>query len=807
MTRALEALAAGTIAVASMALTAGCGLFDRGMNADEAAATLDQYCSECHNEIDFEGNIAFARLDPAHVKADDATWEAVVRKLRTRTMPPQGARRPDADAYERLATTLESALDATAEINPGRPALRRLNRAEYANAIRDLLDIEVDVTALLPPDDSAYGFDNNGDLLVVSPALLERYLSAADRVAALAVGDPRTVAGAQTYTVAGDQSQAQHLNGLPLGTVGGIAVEHNFPLDGEYEIQVGLFRNNLEGIRGLEHAHELEIAVDGVRVLLEGIGAGHEPEMPPDTIITARSDATDARLKVRAPVNAGARTVTATFVRKIGASTNRLRPFDRSNAGTYDSTGRPHVETLTITGPFAPTGPGTTASRQRIFSCAPQTAAEEEPCAREILATLAKRAYRRPIEETDLERLMPFYHDGRSQGSFEAGIQLALRRVLASPAFVFRPEAEPADVAPGAAYFVSDFELATRLSFFLWSSLPDETLLELSAAGRLHEPDVLEAQVRRMLRDPRIEALVENFAGQWLHLRNLETIRPNTDTYPDFDNDLRQGFKRETELFFASVIDENRSIIDLLTADFTFVDERLARHYGIPKVYGSRFRRVHLPPALDARRGLLGKGGVLMATSHADRTAPSLRGKWVLENLLGTPPPPPPGNVPPLEEQSAAAPKTMRERLEMHRTNPACTDCHALIDPLGFALENFDAVGGWRDYDARAAVDARGQLPDGTDIDGIEELRAALAAEPRVFAATLVEKLMIYALGRGLHAFDMPVVRGILRKAEDEDYRFESIVLGIVESPPFRMRVKVGEEALVARADERQVVE
>ena len=792
MTCASEARALGTAALGALVLTSGCGLFDRNMTADETRAALEEYCSECHNEIDLEGDIDFARLDPAHVETAAETWEAAVRKLRTRTMPPQGARRPDADTYQRLATTLEAALDATTPPNPGRPALRRLNRAEYANAIRDLLDLEVDVTALLPPDDSAYGFDNNGDLLVVSPALLERYLSAADRVSALAVGDPATVASAETYTVAGDQSQSQHLNGLPLGTVGGIAVEHNFPLDGEYEFQVALFRNNLEGIRGLEHAHDLEIAVDGVRVLLESIGAGHEPEMPPETIITARSDATDARLKVRAPVKAGARTVTATFVRKIGASTNRLRPFDRSNAGTYDSTGRPHVETLTIAGPFAPTGPGTTASRARIFTCTPETAVAES-CAREILATLARRAYRRPVDETDLERLLPFYRDGRAAGSFETGIELALRRVLASPSFVFRPEAEPADVAVGAAYSVSDVELATRLSFFLWSSIPDETLLDLAAEGRLHETRVLEDQVRRMLRDPRAAALVENFAGQWLHLRNLETIKPNTDFYPDFDDDLRQGFKRETELFFASIIAENRSVIDLLAADYTFVDERLARHYGIPNVYGSRFRRVELPPSLAARRGLLGKGGVLMATSHADRTAPSLRGKWVLENLLGTPPPPPPGNVPPLEEQSAAAPRTMRERLEVHRTNPACTDCHALIDPLGFALENFDAVGGWRDYDARAAVDARGRLPDGTDVDGIEELRAALAADPRVFAGTVVEKLMIYALGRGLQAFDMPVVRGILREAEDDDYRFETIVLGIVESPPFRMRVKVGD--------------
>jgi hypothetical protein len=796
MSRTSIARAAGGLAVALL-LTA----CDRTGPSD-VAAVLEQHCAGCHNPTDLDGGFAFADLDVARVDAHAETWEAVVRKLRTRTMPPAGTEpRPDLETYERLAGWLEGELDAKAVASPGRAALRRLNRAEYANSIRELLALDVDVASLLPPDDSAYGFDNNADLLVVSPALLERYLSAADRVSALAVGDLRTVAGAKTYTVRGDQSQGLHRAGLPLGTVGGLAVQHDFPLDAEYEFQVGLFRTNLDAIRGMEHEHELEIAVDGVRVLLAPIGGEHEPEFPPDTIITVRADATDARLKVRAPVGAGARTVTATFIRKLGQTTNRLRPFDRSNAGTYDSTGRPHVETLTITGPFTPTGVGSTASRERIFTCTPASASAEEPCAREILAKLARGAYRRPVTDEDVERLMPFYRDGRTQGSFDAGIQLALRRLLASPAFVFRLEQDPVDAAPGTAVAVSDVELASRLSFFLWSGPPDEPLLALAEAGELHEPRVLAGEVRRMLRDPRAAALVTNFAGQWLHLRNLDTIVPNTDYFPDFDDDLRQAFKRETELFFASIVEENRSILDLLTADYTFVDERLARHYGIPNVYGSRFRRVALPPELDMRRGLLGKGGVLMATSHADRTAPSLRGKWLLENLLGTPPPPPPANVPGLPAEPGAAPKTMRERLDVHRENPGCAGCHALIDPLGFALENFDAVGAWRTFDAGGAVDASGSLPDGTPLGGVGELRAALAADPRVFSTTFVEKLMIYALGRGLTANDMPVVRGILRQAAEDDYRFESVVMGIVDSPAFRLRAKADDAAVVASAD------
>jgi hypothetical protein len=777
-------------ALSACLLSASCG----GPGPDEVAAVIDRYCVECHNPVDFSGELSFDGLDPAHVENAPAVWEQVVRKLATRQMPPKdAASRPDDETYDTLVAALEASLDETATVDPGRPALRRLNRTEYANAIRDLLGLEVDVAELLPPDDAAFGFDNIGDLLGVSPALLERYLAAADRVSMQALGDLATPLGSKTWIVPGDQSQNLHLAGLPLGTIGGIAVTHNFPVEAEYELSVGLFRNNLEGIRGLQHPHEVEIAIDGQRVLLEPIGRGHEPEMPPGTIVTDRSDATDARLHVTVPVGAGEHTVTAAFIRKIGASPERLRPFDRSNANTYAGDGHPHIETLTVTGPYGATGAGDTAVRERIFSCRPATAADEASCAREILSRLARHAYRRPVDEDDLARLMPFFDEGRERGSFDAGIQFALRRILASPSFVFRIEADPEGLAPGEAYAVSDIELATRLGFFLWSSLPDDELIALAAAGRLHEPDVLERQVERMLADARADSLAENFAAQWLHLRNLDTIRPNTDYYPDFDNNLRQAFRREAELFFLSIVRENRSLTDLLTADYTFVDERLAKHYGIPGVYGSRFRRVTLGPAFDERRGLLGKAGVLMATSHADRTAPSLRGKWLLENLLGTPPPAPPADVPGLEEVAVIAPRTMRERLELHRENPNCAGCHGLIDPLGFALENFDAVGAWREFDAGAPVDARGGMADGTAVEGVTELRDALVAEPGLFAATVTEKLMIYALGRGLQHYDMPVIREILRQAEADGYRFEAIVKGIVASPAFRMRSKAAD--------------
>jgi hypothetical protein len=587
---------------------------------------------------------------------------------------------------------------------------------------------------------------------------------------------------------------------MPLGTVGGLGVRHTFPLDGEYQFQVTLTRTNLEAIRGLEHQHQLEVSIDGERVFLTPVGG--DAEAGQTGAITARSDATDARLRVRVPVKAGPRLVTASFVRKMAENTNRLRPFLRSTAGTYDSTGRPHVKSITVTGPFDATGPGDTPSRQKVFVCRPSTAAapstgsgssraqsrDEEPCAKRILSTLARRAYRRPVDDRDLAPLLEFYRDGRKKGTFDTGVQLALRRLLASPTFLFRIEEDPAGVAPGAAYRINDLELASRLSFFLWSSMPDDALLDLAAAGRLRQPAVLEAQVRRMLADPKAQALVENFAGQWLHIRNLQNIAPNTDEFPDFDNDLRDAFRRETELFFASIVSEDRDVLDLMTADYTFVNERLAKHYGIPNVYGSRFRRVVLPG--DARRGLLGKGSVLLATSHADRTAPTLRGKWILENLLGSPPPAPPANVPPFEQTAGAKPRTIRERLEIHRANPSCASCHRTMDGLGFTLENFNAVGAWRDREVGGEVNAEGSMTDGQRAVGVTGLRAALLKRPDVFVGTLTEKLMTYGLGRGLQHYDMPVVREIVRDAAAQDNRFSALVLGIVKSAPFQMRRK-----------------
>lgn len=762
----------------------------------ELAGTLRTYCYTCHNERVLAGGLVLEGRSPDDdIGANPEVWEKVLRKLRTHTMPPQGSPRPDAPTYERVAGWLAGELDRTAVPNPGRPALRRLNRAEYGNAIRDLLGLDVNVGTLLPPDDSAFGFDNIGELLGVSPTLLERYLAAADQVSALAMGDPATAPGSTTYTLRGDESQDLHQEGLPLGTVGGLVVDHNFPLDGEYEFRLSLFRNNLEIIRGLEHTHDVEITVDGERILLGTVG-GDENAPSPDGTVAEQSDEVAARLRVRVPVRAGPHQVTAAFIRKLGFGTNRLRPFDRSNSDTYDSTGRPHIETLAVTGPFLPMGPGETPSRERILTCRPDGPAEESTCAREILSDLARRAYRRPVGDADLDRLMPFYFEGREKGTFETGIQLALRRMLASPTFVFRIEEDPGNLAPGTAYRVSDPELATRLSFFLWSSLPDDELIDLASADRLHLPGVLASQVDRMLGDPRSWGLVENFAGQWLHLRNLRNINPNSDLFPDFDNDLREAFREEAELFFASIFDEDRSVLDLLTADYTFVDERLARHYGIPNVYGSQFRRVTLGPGLDARRGLLGKGGILMATSHADRTAPTLRGKWVLENLIGMPPPPPPAVVPPLEDTPRAAPRTMRERMEGHRATPACAGCHQLIDPLGFAMENFDAIGRWRTFEAGAPIDASGQMADGRPLDGVKDLREALLANETLFVQTFTEKLLTYALGRGLEHYDMPVVRGIMGRTEPEDFRLRAIVLGIVTSDPFQMRVKPGATVL-----------
>jgi mono/diheme cytochrome c family protein len=773
--------------------------------ASPSRAMLDQYCVGCHNTRTKSGGLTLDARDigalddvarnSANWEKDAATWEKVLRKLHTRTMPPQGSRRPDEAGYHTLIASLETALDraAAAAPNPGRPLLHRLNRAEYANAIRDLLALDIDVTVLLPPDDSAYGFDNISDVLGVSPSLQERYLSAAEKISEAAIGDPAAGRITETYRVRQDLSQDQHIEGLPLGTVGGALVRHTFPLDGEYDLQVRFFRTNFGNLRGLEHPHAVEVTLDGERIRFAVIGGDADLTAAFDKP-TETADAIDARFAVRLPVKAGPHTVAVSFVENLAlAGTTRLQPFLRSSADTLDWTGRPHLDRITITGPFNATGPGDTPSRRRIFVCRPSNVheADEMACAKQIIAALARRAYRQPVRDADLQPMLDLYRSARRDGTFERGIQSALQLILASPKFVFRVEQDPARIGPAGVYRLGGIELASRLSFFLWSSIPDEELLTVASQGKLGDRAEFGRQVRRMLADPKSGALVANFAGQWLQLRNLKTFLPNSDEFPDFDDNLRQAFATETELFFESVLREDRNVLDLMTADYTFLNERLARHYGIPGVYGSQFRRVTLSPDDDARRGLLGKGSVLAVTSHATRTSPVVRGKWVLENILGTPPAPPLQNVPALKEnQPGETPKTMREQMARHRTDPVCASCHKVMDPIGFALENFDAVGAWRTREAAGPIDASGELADGSRVDGVAALRRALVSHPEVFAGTLTEKLMTYALGRGLDHSDMPAVRAIVASASRDGYRFSSIILGIVNSTPFQMRAK-----------------
>jgi hypothetical protein len=751
----------------------------------------------CHSQRLKTGGLTLEGTDLTKVAENPEVWEKVVRKLLAGAMPPQGVRRPDEATYHALTAWLEGELDqaAAAHPNPGRPMLHRLNRAEYANAVRDLLALDVDAASLLPPDDSAYGFDNISDVLGVSPSLQERYISAAMKISALAVGDVEMKPGSETYRVRQDLSQNQHIEGLPLGTVGGLRVQHNFPLDGDYVFQTRLYRTNLNIVRGLEYPTEFEITVDGQRVHLVTIGGNADLaslfEQPTET-----GDAVELRMRVRVPVKAGPHTVTAAFVENMPVQDAvRLQSFLRSSADNFDWAGRPHIQMLTIAGPFNADGPGDTPSRRRIFFCKPAGRSAELPCAKQIISTLARRAYRQPVSDANLQQILPFYETGRRQGTFETGIQKALQRILASPRFVFRVERDPANVAPGSVYDISGVELASRLSFFLWSSIPDDELLKVASDGRLTDPAVLGQQVRRMLSDPKSRALVGNFAGQWLHLRNVRSVLPNSDEFPDFDDNLRQSFQRETELLFQSIMDEDRNVLDLMTADYTFVNERLARHYGIPNVYGSRFRRV--PVTDEARKGLLGHGSILAVTSHAERTSPVVRGKWILENILGTPVPPPPPDVPQLKEnKEGEKPRTMREQMAEHRANPTCAACHKIMDPIGFALENFDAVGAWRTHEAGTPIDASGELGDGTKIDGVVALRRALIGRPDVFVGTMTEKLMTYALGRGLDYHDMPALRAVVRESRRENYRFSSLVLGIVRSVPFRMRIRPLEEAV-----------
>ncbi len=753
------------------------------------------------------------KVDIDHAAEHAETWEKVVRKLRGGMMPPQGMPRPPQEKIDGLITWLEASLDqaSAAHPEPGRSPLHRLNRTEYANAIRDLLNLKIDVTALLPADDESNGFDNIAEVLRVSPSLLEAYLSASREVSALAVGDPKIRPVSDIIQVPPDLAQSEHIDGLPLGTRGGILIHHNFPLDADYEFSVVILRNIVGYVTGMEFPHQLEISIDGARAFIAPVGGKADLELV-DTNLALAGDTLDARLKTKVHVKAGPHDVAVSFLRRDSAESDEpLEPFTR-DLDLQNMNGIPLIDHVQITGPFNATGPGDTPSRRRIFVCTPASAEDDVPCAKKILGTLARRAYRRPVTDADMETLLSFYQAGKNQGNFETGIENALRLILASPKFIFRSEPDPTHIAAGTVYHVTDLDLASRLSFFLWSSIPDDELLNVAAQGKLKDPTVLDRQVRRMLADPKAQALVNNFAEQWLFLRNVQSVLPDEATFPNFDDNLRQSYKRETELFFDSIVKEDRDVMDLLTANYTFVNERLAKQYGIPNVYGSQFRRVSLDGLNDngARRGLLGQGSILSVTSYPTRTSPVLRGKWIMENVMGTPPPAPPPNVPALKDQAQGGKVlSIRQLMEEHRKNPPCSTCHKVMDPLGFALESFNAVGEYRTKDASGPIDASGQLADGTKINGIVELRQALLKHPEYFVGTLTEKLLTYALGRPLEYYDMPVVRGIVKGAATNDYRFSSLITGIVKSEPFEMKraLENADPGVTTAAVQRSVIE
>jgi hypothetical protein len=762
--------------------------------------TTKLYCDTCHFGPRARAKLNLAALDLAHLDLNGETWEKILRKLRNREMPPLGAPRPDAATYKVLVASIETERDRVGQVrpNPGRPTLHRLNRTEYANAIRDLFALDVDVGELLPPDDAGYGFDNIGDVLSVSPVLMEGYLSAARKISRSAIGDSATSPAFANYELPRFLIQDDRMSeDLPLGSRGGLAVRHDFPLDAEYLLRIKLQKNGYTYTLGTEHARQIDVRVDGKKIKQFTVGGDYKGKRPAQPssfgqgvyeryLINA-----DQNLELRFPAKAGTHLVQVMFPSHAAEPEGIFQPpiTDYSYALSYGRTDmEPAVASLTIGGPYDAKGTGDTPSRARVFICKPASATEEESCAQRIISNLAHRAFRRPVADADLQELMSFYKSGRSAGNFEDGIESALQRMLVDPEFLFRIERDPPQVPAGTAYRISDLELASRLSFFLWSSIPDDQLLDLAEHGKLSNPATLEQQVRRMLADERGDALVRNFAGQWLYLRNLQKIWPNPDVFPDFDANLRDGLQKETELFFQSMLKEDRSVLDLVDADYTFLNERLARHYQIPNVYGSHFRRVTLTD--ENRKGLLGQGSILTVTSYATRTAPTIRGKWLLENILGTPPPPPPPNVPSLALKTGNDGKllTMRQQMEAHRANPACASCHKLMDPLGFALENFDATGKWRDRDGASKIDASGVTPDGFPLHGPADLREYLMSRPDQFASTVTEKLLTYALGRGVEEYDFPVIRKIVRDAGPGNYKWSSLIVAIAESTPFQMR-------------------
>jgi hypothetical protein len=758
---------------------------------------VTRYCVGCHNTrnpLPAGAPLALDTVNLADPGADPATWERVVKKLGVGAMPPQGAPTPGAAELTRFRASLIARLDAAAarKRDPGRFVLHRLNRTEYANAIRDLLGVTIDANDLLPSDGGDFGFDNVASALKTSPLMLERYVAAGLHVAELAVGDAGAEPGTATYTISTVVTQNQHVEGLPLGTRGGIVVPHTFPADGEYIFSGRLLKTvaeGLSGVEGHETPHLFIVTIDGARVFSASVGGKTDHDAATENTPVPREEFNQRMTSPRIKVTAGLHDVGFTFVERPSQEQNMWQPVLRATQEAHNPSGMPRLRNAIIEGPYAVTGAGQSASRKRLFVCTPRSAAQDAPCAERILSTVARRAFRRPIVTGDLDAPIALYRDERAAGGdFDAGIRAGLARILTSPAFLFRSEHDPAGLPAGAAHPVTDLDLASRLSFFLWSSIPDDDLLNVAIAGRLRAPGVLEAQVRRMIADPRADGLMTSFTGQWLQLRNLDKVTPDVLLFPDFDDNVRQAFRRETELLFANIVRENRSALELLDADYTFVNERLARHYGISGVYGSRFRRV---PVTDPnRRGLLGHGSLLSMTSVANRTSPVLRGKYIISNLLNTPPLPPPAVVPDLAESAHKdRPSTVREQLERHRSNPVCASCHRNIDPVGFALENFDAVGQWRTATREGlAIDAAGVLFDGSRVDSPSALRQALLARPDVFAGTMTEKLLIYALGRGLEPADMPVVRGIVKHAAAQNYAMQNIVLGIVRSVPFQMR-------------------